>query len=69
MRITVMTLFKETIDTLFEYSIMGRARRNKLVELEAVDIRAFANNKHHQVDDYPYGGGAGMLIMAQPVYD
>ncbi len=69
MRITVMTLFKDTIDTLFEYSIMGRARRNKLVELEAVDIRDYANNKHHQVDDYPYGGGAGMLIMAQPVYD
>lgn len=69
MRITVMTLFKETINTLFDYSIMGRARKSGLVELEAVDIRDFANNKHHQVDDYPYGGGAGMLMMAQPVYD
>ena len=64
-----MTLFKETINTLFDYSIMGRARKSGLVELEAVDIRDFANNKHHQVDDYPYGGGAGMLMMAQPVYD
>ena len=69
MRITIMTLFKETIEQIFDYSIMGRARRNNLVELEAVDIRDFANNKHNQVDDYPYGGGAGMLMMAQPVYD
>ncbi len=64
-----MTLFKDAIEQIFDYSILGRARKNKLVELEAIDIRDFANNKHHQVDDYPYGGGAGMLMMAQPVYD
>ena len=69
MRITIMTLFKEMVDQVLGYSMMGRAQKNGLIELEAVDIRDFANNKHNQVDDYPYGGGAGMLIMAPPVYD
>lgn len=64
-----MTLFKEMVEQVLGYSIMGRAQKNQLVELEAVDIRDFANNKHNQVDDYPYGGGAGMLMMAPPVYD
>lgn len=69
MRITVMTLFKETIEQIFDYSIMGRARKNNLVELETIDIRDFTESKHKKVDDYPYGGGAGMLMSAQPVYD
>ena len=64
-----MTLFKETIDQILNYSIMGRAKKSNQIELEAIDIRPFAANKHHQVDDYPYGGGAGMLMMAQPIYD
>ena len=64
-----MTLFKEMVDQVLAYSMMGRAQKNGLIELESVDIRDFANNKHNQVDDYPYGGGAGMLIMAPPVYD
>ena len=69
MRITIMTLFKDMIENVLDYSMMGRAKKNGLIEMEAVDIRDYANNKHHQVDDYPYGGGAGMLMMAQPVYD
>lgn len=69
MKITIMTLFKETIDQVLDYSIMGRAKKNGYVDIEAIDIRPFADNKHHQVDDYPYGGGAGMLMMAQPIYD
>ena len=69
MRITVMTLFKETIEHIFDYSIMGRARKNDLVELKTIDIREFTESKHKKVDDYPYGGGAGMLMSAQPVYD
>ena len=69
MRITIMTLFKDMIENVLDYSMMGRARKNGLIEMEAVDIRDYAANKHHQVDDYPYGGGAGMLMMAQPVYD
>ena len=67
MKITVMTLFPEMIDAVINCSILGRARQKGLIEIEAVNIRDFANNKHLQVDDYPYGGGAGMLIMADPV--
>lgn len=69
MKLTIMTLFKDTVDNMLNYSIVGRARKNDHVSIEAIDIRAFANNKHLQVDDYPYGGGAGMLMMAQPIYD
>lgn len=69
MKLTIMTLFKETIEAMLNYSIIGRAQKNEHVSIEAVDIRPFANNKHLQVDDYPYGGGAGMLMMAQPIYD
>lgn len=69
MRITIMTLFTDMVNQVFNYSMMARAQKSGLIELEAVDIRDYAANKHHQVDDYPYGGGAGMLMMAQPVYD
>ncbi|MEG0320500.1 MAG: tRNA (guanosine(37)-N1)-methyltransferase TrmD, partial [Niameybacter sp.] len=67
MKITIMTLFPEMIEDAVKCSILGRARQNGLIEIEAVNIRDFANNKHLQVDDYPYGGGAGMLMMADPV--
>ncbi len=69
MRITIMTLFKEMVDHVLGYSMMAKAQQKGLIELESVDIRDFSGNKHNQVDDYPYGGGAGMLIRAQPVYD
>lgn len=62
-----MTLFPEMIHSVINYSIMGRAKQSGLVDLAAVNIRDFAQNKHKQVDDYPYGGGAGMLMMAEPV--
>lgn len=67
MKITVMTLFPEMIDAVIGCSILGRARQKGFIEIEAVNIRDFANNKHLQVDDYPYGGGAGMLMMADPI--
>ncbi|WP_053983974.1 tRNA (guanosine(37)-N1)-methyltransferase TrmD [Niameybacter massiliensis] len=67
MKITIMTLFPEMIENAVNCSILGRARQNGLIEIEAINIRDFANNKHLQVDDYPYGGGAGMLMMADPV--
>lgn len=67
MKITVMTLFPEMIDAVIGSSILGRARQKGLIEIEAINIRDFANNKHLQVDDYPYGGGAGMLMMADPI--
>lgn len=49
-------------------SIIGRAMANELLTIEAVNIRDFAENKHNRVDDYTYGGGAGMLMQAGPVY-
>lgn len=69
MHIAIMTLFTEMVESVMNYSMMGRARKAGLIDIEAFDIRDWANNKHKQVDDYPYGGGAGMLMMAQPVYD
>ncbi|MBU3805062.1 MAG: tRNA (guanosine(37)-N1)-methyltransferase TrmD [Candidatus Cellulosilyticum pullistercoris] len=69
MRITIMTLFKDMVDHVLGYSMMAKAQQKGLIELESVDIRDFSGNKHNQVDDYPYGGGAGMLMRAQPVYD
>lgn len=67
MKITIMTLFTDMIDQVINYSIMGRAKQKGLIDISAIDIRDFAHNKHKQVDDYPYGGGAGMLMMAEPV--
>lgn len=69
MKISVLTLFPEFIEALKEYSIIGRAIREKIIELEIIDIRDFAVNKYLQVDDYPYGGGPGMLMMASPIAD
>lgn len=65
----VMTLFPEMIMNSLNYSIIKRAIDNKIINIQAVNIRDFTNNKHNQVDDYPYGGGAGMVIKPQPVYD
>ena len=64
-----MTLFKDMVDNVLGYSMMAKAQQKGLIKLESVDIRDFSGNKHNQVDDYPYGGGAGMLMRAQPVYD
>lgn len=64
----VMTLFPEMIEDGMNTSIMGRALKEGKLSLEAVNIRDFAGNKHGKVDDYPYGGGAGMLMQAEPVY-
>lgn len=65
----VLTLFPEMIEAGMHTSITGRAMNEGLLSLEAVDIRAYTTNKHGKVDDYPYGGGAGMVMQAQPVYD
>ena len=64
----VLTLFPEMIENGMNTSITGRAITKGLLSLEAVNIRDFAFNKHQKVDDYPYGGGAGMLMQAEPVY-
>ena len=64
----VLTLFPEMIEQGIDTSIIGRAMKKGLVSLNAVNIRDYANNKHSKVDDYPYGGGAGMVMQAEPVY-
>ena len=63
----VLTLFPELFQSFFDWSIIGRARARKILELEAVNIRDFSLNKHHKVDDYPYGGGLGMVMSAEPI--
>lgn len=68
MNFHVMTLFPEMILNGLNTSITGRAMQSGLLSVEAVNIRDFAFNKHQSVDDYPYGGGAGMLMQAEPVY-
>ena len=67
-KFNILTLFPEMFDVMNE-SIIGRAVDAGTVEINTVNIRDFANNKHNRVDDYPYGGGAGMLMQAQPIYD
>ena len=69
MRIDIMTLFPQMCEAVMSESIIGRARKSGKVEMNFHQIRDFAINKHNQVDDTPYGGGAGMLMQAQPVYD
>ena len=69
MNFHILTLFPEMVTGGLNTSILGRAAQNGHIGLEAVNIRDFTKNKHKKVDDYPYGGGAGMLMQAQPVFD
>lgn len=68
MNFHIMTLFPDMVMNGLNTSIIGRAIARDLLSIEAVNIRDFAFNKHQSVDDYPYGGGAGMLMQAEPVY-
>jgi len=68
MKFSVLTLFPEMFESL-KSSIIGRAEEKNLIELEIVNIRDFSKDKHNKVDDTPYGGGAGMLIRPDVVYD
>ena len=68
MKITILTIFPEMFTPLHE-SILGRAQKAGLLDIREVDIRAYAKNKHHNTDDAPYGGGAGMVMLAQPIVD
>lgn len=69
MRFHIMTLFPEMVLQGLNTSIIGRAAEKGLLSIEAVNIRDYTLSRHKKVDDYPYGGGAGMLMQAQPVYD
>lgn len=64
-----MTLFPEMCETVLSESILGRARERGFVDLRTVNIRDFTEDKHNRVDDAPYGGGMGMLMQTQPIYD
>ncbi|MBD9219245.1 MAG: tRNA (guanosine(37)-N1)-methyltransferase TrmD, partial [Clostridiales bacterium] len=65
----ILTLFPEMINDTLSHSITGRAIKEEIIGINAVNIRDFTKNKHRHVDDYPYGGGAGMVMQPQPVYD
>lgn len=69
MKISILTLFPEVFETYFATSIPGRAQEKGLLDLELVQIRDYATNKHHKVDDEPFSGGAGMVMMPQPLFD
>lgn len=69
MKITILTLFPEMFDGLLSNSIVKRAISKNKVEFELVNIRDFSNDKNHRVDDYPTGGGAGLVMKCQPIYD
>ncbi len=69
MKIDIMTLFPEMCERVVSESIIGRAIKAEKVEIHCTNIRDFAGNKHNKVDDAPYGGGMGMIMSAQPIYD
>ncbi|MBQ2754160.1 MAG: tRNA (guanosine(37)-N1)-methyltransferase TrmD [Clostridia bacterium] len=69
MKIDILTLFPEMVDNILSESIIGRARANNKIEINCINIRDFSKDKHRRVDDYPYGGGMGMVMQPQPIYD
>mgnify|MGYP001144469738 CR=1 FL=1 len=69
MRFHILTLFPDMVEQGLHTSIIGRAVEKGLLAIEAVNIRDYTLDKHKKVDDYPYGGGAGMVMQAQPIYD
>ena len=69
MKIDILTLFPEMFPGVLQASILGRALQSGILQAELHDIRAYSDNKHKKADDYPFGGGAGLVMMAQPIYD
>ncbi|NMA34769.1 MAG: tRNA (guanosine(37)-N1)-methyltransferase TrmD [Clostridiaceae bacterium] len=69
MRFDILTIFPEIFDAVLGSSITGRARDNGLITFKAWNIRDYTKDKHKKTDDYPYGGGSGLVMMAQPIYD
>jgi len=68
MRIHVLSLFPEMFEGVFGSSILKKAQEKKAVSLDVTDFRTYSGNKHNQVDDYPYGGGAGMVLKPEPLF-
>ena len=69
MKIGILTLFPEMFDSFLHTSIIGRALEEERLSVETVNIRPYSEKKHKNTDDYPFGGGAGMVMMAQPIVD
>ncbi len=68
MKFNIITIFPDIIESYFKETILARARKNKIIDLNVVYLRDFAEDKHQKVDDTPYGGGAGMLMKPEPLY-
>lgn len=69
MRFDILTLFPDMFKAILNESIIGRAQEKGVVEINTINIRDFSKNKHKKADDYPYGGGNGLVMSAQPIYD
>lgn len=69
MRFDILTIFPDIFDSYLNTSILKRAQQKKLIEIHIHDIRQFSKDKHKKVDDLPFGGGAGMVMTPQPLYD
>ena len=69
MRVDILTIFPEMFDSVLNASILGRAREQGLLDIRCTDIRPYSTLKHKNTDDYPFGGGAGMVMLAQPIMD
>lgn len=69
MRFDILTLFPEMCDNVLNESVIGRARKAGIIEVQCHNIRDFAGNKHNRVDDAPYGGGKGMVMQAEPIFN
>lgn len=69
MRISILTLFPEMCESVLSESVIGRARRAEKVKIDCINIRDYTQDKHRRVDDTPYGGGMGMIIQSQPVFN
>lgn len=67
-RFDILTIFPDIFDSYFGESIIGRARKSGFIETNVHDLRAYSTNKHRNVDDTPYGGGAGMVMQVEPIY-
>ena len=69
MRIDILTLFPQMFEAPFSFGIFKRAIDNGLVQINLVNIRDYTHDKHHTADDYPYGGGAGMVLKPEPIFE
>ncbi len=68
MKVDIISIFPGLIESFFDYGVIGRARKNKLFEINCIDLRDFTKDLHRTVDDSPYGGGSGMIMKCEPLF-